>query len=271
MPGLSPLGFLILALAASLVGLSKTALPGAGTIAVAAFAAVLPARQSTGALLVLLILGDLFAVRTYHAHADWAVLRRLVPTVLAGVLVGTYFLAAADDHAVRRVIGAILLVLVALTLVRRAAARGGRDPTRPAAAGAAAGDVAPRADRAAGPRWRGWLGTSSYGVLAGFTTMVANAGGPVLSMYFLASRFSITRFLGTAAWFFFAVNLAKTPFSVSLGLIGVESLRLDLLLAPAVVVGAMIGRRLARRFNQTLFDRLILALTIVSATYLLVQ
>jgi len=260
MPGLSPLGFSILALAASLVGLSKTALPGAGTIAVAAFAAVLPARQSTGALLVLLILGDLFAVRTYHAHADWAVLRRLVPTVLAGVLVGTYFLAAADDHAVRRVIGAILLVLVALTLVRRAAARGGRDPTRPAAAGAAAG-----------PRWRGWLGTSSYGVLAGFTTMVANAGGPVLSMYFLASRFSITRFLGTAAWFFFAVNLAKTPFSVSLGLIGVESLRLDLLLAPAVVVGAMIGRRLARRFNQTLFDRLILALTIVSATYLLVQ
>ena len=131
--------------------------------------------------------------------------------------------------------------------------------------------MAPRADRAAGPRWRGWLGTSSYGVLAGFTTMVANAGGPVLSMYFLASRFSITRFLGTAAWFFFAVNVAKAPFSVSLGLIGVESLRLDLLLAPAVVVGAMIGRRLARRFNQTLFDRLVLALTIVSATYLLVQ
>ena len=198
MPGLSPLGFSILALAASLVGLSKTALPGAGTITVAVFAAVLPARQSTGALLVLLILGDLFAVRTYHAHADWAVLRRLVPTVLAGVLVGTFFLAAADDNAVRRVIGAILLVLVALTLVRRAAARGGRDPSRLDAAGSAAGDVAPPADRAAGRRWRGRFGTGGYGVLAGFTTMVANAGGPVMSMYFLASRFSISRFLGTA-------------------------------------------------------------------------
>ena len=179
-----------------------------------ALAAVLPARESTGALLVLLILGDLFAVWTYHAHADWAVLRRLVPTVLAGVLVGTFFLAVADDGTVRRVIGVtllVLVVLVVLTLVRRAAARGSRDPSRLDAAGSAAGDVAPPADRAAGRRWRGRFGTGGYGVLAGFTTMVANAGGPVMSMYFLASRFSISRFLGTAAWFFFAVNLAKNP------------------------------------------------------------
>jgi uncharacterized membrane protein YfcA len=267
----SLLDFSLLALAASLVGLSKTAMPGAGTIAVAVFAAVLPAKESTGALLILLILGDLFAVWTYHAHADWATLRRLVPTVLAGVLVGTFFLAAADDGTVRRVIGVILLVLVAVTLVRRSAAMRGRNRSGlDAAGGTAATDLAGRADHAPGRRWRR-LATGSYGVLAGFTTMVANAGGPVMSMYFLATRFSINRFLGTAAWFFFVVNLAKTPFSVSLGLISLPSLRLDLLLAPAVVVGALVGRRLARRINQKLFDRLVLALTIVSATYLLVR
>ena len=71
--------------------------------------------------------------------------------------------------------------------------------------------------------------------------MVANAGGPVMSMYFLAARFPINRFLGTAAWFFFVVNVAKTPFSVSLGLISLDSLRLDLLLAPAVIFGALAG------------------------------
>jgi Sulfite exporter TauE/SafE. len=92
-----------------------------------------------------------------------------------------------------------------------------------------------------------------------------------MSMYFLAARFPINRFLGTAAWFFFVVNVAKTPFSVSLGLISLDSLRLDLLLAPAVIVGALVGRRLARQMNQRLFDRLVLTLTIVSATYLLVQ
>jgi len=267
----------LLALAASLVGLSKTAMPGAGTIAVAIFAAVLPAKQSTGALLVLLILGDLFAVWTYHVHADWPTLRRLVPTVLAGVLFGTFFLAVADDVTVRRVIGVILLALVAVTLARRATAtkrlsRSGLE----AAPETATTDLNGNTDHPEDTdnptaRRRRLLATGSYGVLAGVTTMVANAGGPVMSMYFLATRYSMRRFLGTAAWFFLVVNLAKTPFSVSLGLISLASLRLDLLLAPAVVIGALVGRRVARRINQKLFDRLVLALTTLSAAYLLVS
>lgn len=261
MSHLSALDLSLLALGACLVGLSKTALPGAGTLSVGLFAAVLPARQSTGALLVLLILGDLFAVWTYHAHADWAALRRLVPAVLVGVLVGTLFLATAGDGTVRRVIGAILLALIAVTLVQRGAAARRRSQS----------DDAPvaRSAQANGRTSRG-LASTGYGVLAGFTTMVANAGGPVVSMYFLSARFSVTRFLGTAAWFFFAVNVAKTPFSVSLGLIDLASLRLDLLLAPAVVVGAFAGRRLARRIDQMLFDRLVIVLTVVSAGYLLI-
>jgi hypothetical protein len=267
----SLLDFSLLALAASLVGLSKTAMPGAGTIAVAVFAAVLPAKESTGALLVLLILGDLFAVWTYHVHADWVTLRRLVPTVLAGVLFGTFFLAAADDGTVRRVIGVILLGLVALTFVRRAAVTRAANRSRPEATRrTVATDSAGHTDH---PTRRGQrrLVTGCYGVLAGITTMVANAGGPVMSIYFLSTRYSMNRFLGTAAWFFLVVNLVKTPFSVSLGLISLTSLRLDLLLAPAVVIGALVGRRVARRINQKLFDRLVLALTTISATYLLVS
>jgi uncharacterized membrane protein YfcA len=267
---LSLLDFSLLAVAASLVGLSKTAMPGAGTIAVALFAAVLPAKESTGALLALLILGDLFAVWTYHAHADWPTLRRLVPPVLAGVLFGSVFLAAADDGTVRRVIGAILLGLVALTLVRRAAAaKGPSQPGVDTSRGVVKTGRAGPEDHPAESRQHR-LATGGYGILAGVTTMVANAGGPVMSMYFLSTRYSMSRFLGTAAWFFLVVNLAKTPFSVSLGLISPASLRLDLILAPAVVIGALVGRRVARRIDQLLFDRLVLILTTVSATYLLV-
>jgi uncharacterized membrane protein YfcA len=256
---LSPLDVSLLALAACLVGLSKTALPGAGTLSVAVFAAVLPARESTGTLLMLLVVGDLFAVRMYHAHADFPTLRRMVPTVLVGVGAGAAFLALAGDTTVRRVIAVILLVLVAVTLARRrAAAR--RAP-------AAAGAVPP----AAGSGSRRRIETGVYGTLAGFTTMVANAGGPVMSMYLLAARFPVQQFLGTAAWFFLAVNLAKTPFSVGLGLISLRSLTLDLLLAPAVVVGALVGRRVARRIDQAVFERLVLTLTVVSAGYLLLQ
>lgn len=265
----------VLAVGALLVGLAKTAVPGAGTISVALFAAVLPAKASTGALLVLLMVGDLFALYAYRAHADLAALRRLVPTVLLGVVAGTAFLHLAGDGVVRRVIGVILLLLLAVTLWRRA--REGRPggAARTDGAGRTGTDGEPRAADATGPAPRAGraargLRSGVYGVLAGFTTMVANAGGPVMSMYFLASRFPMRTFLGTAAWFFFAVNLAKTPFSVSLGLITGESLVLDALLAPAVVVGALLGRRLVRHMNQTLFDRLVVLLTAGSAMYLLV-
>ncbi|PFG38785.1 hypothetical protein ATJ97_1272 [Georgenia soli] len=256
MPELSALAWSLLVAGALLVGLSKTAVPGAATISVALFAAVLPARASTGALLVLLMVGDLFAVWSYRAHADLATLRRLVPTVLLGVLAGTAFLAVAGDDGVRRTIGVILLGLLALTVARRARSRRARRT----------GEGSPRP---AGGGLRRRITTGTYGVLGGFTTMVANAGGPVMALYFLASSYSINRFLGTAAWFFFAVNLAKTPFSVSLGLITADSLRLDLLLLPAVVLGALVGRPLARRLDQQLFERLVMALTVVSALYLL--
>ncbi len=232
--------------AAVIVGLSKTAVPGAGTVAVAIFAAVLPAKQSTGALLLLLIVADAFAVVTYRRHTNWRALLRLAPAVVAGIVLGVAFLAVADDAWVKRVIGVILLAVIAITLFRRRF-------------GAPVADDRPHRVAAA-----------TYGTLGGFTTMVANAAGPVMSMYFLASRFPVKEFLGTAAWFFAIVNIAKVPFSVGLGLITPPGLLLDLVLVPAVVGGAIIGRWLAGRLDQTLFERLVIVFTLVGAVYLLV-
>lgn len=245
MPDLAWWAWLLLAVAAVTVGVSKTAVPGANTVAVAIFAAILPAKQSTGALLVLLIVADIFAVTAYRRHANWRVLLRLAPAVIVGLLLGVLFLAVADDEWVRKVIGVILLAVIAITLVRR---RMGRS-----VAGTGSHRVA----------------AASYGTLGGFTTMVANAGGPVMSMYFLASRFSVNEFLGTAAWFFALVNLTKVPFSVGLGLITVPGLLLDLVLVPAVVGGALFGLWFARRLDQALFERLVVIFTVVGAGYLL--
>ncbi|WNM27438.1 sulfite exporter TauE/SafE family protein [Demequina capsici] len=241
LPELSAAAWVLLVAAAAVVGVSKTALPGASTLSVAAFAAVLPARQSTGALLALLVVGDVFALWSYHRHADWKALVRLAPAVLAGVLLGVGFLALADDSEVRRVIGVTLLVLIAFTLWRRRRASEGPPPG----------------------------GRVLYGTLGGFTTMVANAGGPVMSMYFLAARFPVKTFLGTAAWFFATVNIVKLPFSISLGLLTPAGALLDLVLVPAVLVGALAGRRLADRFDQAAFERVVVVLTVVGAVYLL--
>ncbi|MDW6063792.1 sulfite exporter TauE/SafE family protein [Streptomyces sp. FXJ1.4098] len=255
--------FVALAGAATLVGFSKTAVSGANTVSLAVFAAVLPARESTGVLLPLLIVGDVFAVYTYRRHADWATLVRLFPAVAAGVVAGTVFMLWADDAAVRTSIGAILLLMAAVTVWRRRAAgkadEGGKAHE--------AGMVEKAGERQGSAR----LKAGSYGVLGGFTTMVANAGGPVMSMYLLSAGFRKLGFLGTSAWFFLIVNVAKVPFSVGLGLIDGHSLLLDAALALFVIPGAFLGKAVVDRINQRLFERLVIAATVVGGAQLLLR
>lgn len=246
LPDLSVLAWAALVVGAAVIGLSKAALPGAATLAVALFAAVLPAKQSTGTILLLLIVGDVFALWAYRRHADLRTLLRLAPAVIVGLVGGAVFLAFASDAWVRRMIAVILLAVVAVTLIRRAITPV-QEPARHAHRVAAA----------------------VYGSLGGFTTMVANAAGPVMSMYFLAGRFPVKAFLGTTAWFFAVVNVTKLPFSIGLGLITLPGVAVDLVLIPVVVGAAFFGRWIAGRISQKLFDRLVIALTVVGAVYLL--
>jgi uncharacterized membrane protein YfcA len=249
---ISPWGFVALAAAALLVGFSKTAVSGANTVSLAIFAAVLPARASTGVLLPILLVGDVLAVLTYRRHAHWPTLWRLFPAVVAGVVFGTLFLLWADDGVVRTSIGAILLFMAAVTVWRKRAAERPDDPDA----------VVTRAGR---------VKARSYGVLGGFTTMVANAGGPVMSMYLLSAGFRKLGFLGTSAFFFLIVNLTKVPFSVGLGLIDGHSLLLDATLAVFVVPGAFLGKWAVPHINQRLFEQLVIAATVVGGLQLLLR
>ncbi|MBA2945667.1 sulfite exporter TauE/SafE family protein [Streptomyces himalayensis] len=249
---ITPWEFAALAAAAALVGFSKTAVSGANTVSLAIFAAVLPARGSTGVLLPLLMVGDVLAVLTYRRHAHWPTLWRLFPAVIAGVLAGTVFLMWAGDGAVRTSIGAILLLMAAVTVWRRRRAT----------------EEAPDEQ---GRRQAGRVKARSYGVLGGFTTMVANAGGPVMSMYLLSAGFRKLSFLGTSAWFFLIVNASKVPFSVGLGLIDGHTLLLDAALALFVIPGAYLGKIIADRINQRLFEQLVIAATVVGGVQLLLR
>lgn len=76
-----------------MVGVGKTAIGGVVTLSVVAFASVLPTRESTGALLVLLLVGDAIAVWTYRRDADLPLITRLIAPVLIGVFLGAAFLA----------------------------------------------------------------------------------------------------------------------------------------------------------------------------------
>ncbi|MEU9748979.1 sulfite exporter TauE/SafE family protein [Streptomyces niveus] len=244
--------FVALAAAAALVGFSKTAVSGANTVSLAVFAAVLPARESTGVLLPILIVGDTIAVLTYRRHAHWPTLWRLFPAVAGGVVVGTVFMVWADDGAVRVSIGSILLLMAGVTIWRRRHPPEEDDPPETASL-------------------KGRVKARSYGVLGGFTTMVANAGGPVMSLYLLSAGFRKLGFLGTSAWFFLIVNTAKVPFSVGLGLIDLDSLLLDALLVLFVLPGAVLGKLCVDRIDQRVFERLVIGATVLGGLQLLLR
>ena len=239
-------GWLLLCVGAILVGFSKTAIGGFAMVSVAMFAAVLPARESTAALLLLLLVGDVVAVRIYRQHAQWSTLLRLAPAVAVGVVAGAIFLFYADNDQVRRTIGVIILALVAVHVWRRWHTR--------------------KVDQVAAPHR---ITTYAAGATAGYTSMVANAGGAVMSVYLLGARLSVLEFLGTSAWFFFAVNLFKLPFTVALGLISAETLWLLILMAPLVLVGTYIGRRVIDHINRDQFEAIVLILTTLGAINLL--
>lgn len=242
-------------MAAFLVGLAKTAIGGLGTISVALYAAVIPTRESTAALLLTLIVGDLVAVFAYRRACDWLLIRHLLPGVLPGLLLGTAVLAVVDDVILRRGIGALLLGLLLLQLWLRH------------------GDRERDGDGPTGQPPEQWghparLGT---GVGAGFVTMVANAAGAVMTLYLLGQRVDKLRFLGTSAWFFLCINLAKLPFSISLGLIHGSMLSATLLLSPLVVAGGVLGMRLVRQLQQRTFEVAVLVASAISAGALLIR
>lgn len=249
---LTALDWAALALAAAFVGFAKTAIGGVASIAVAIFAFVLPARESTGAVLALLLVGDVIAVSLYRRHADRALLARLLPSVVPGLVLGALFVAWADQEDMQRGIGLVLVLMVLLQVWSRRRAGG------PAAAASTLTGWARRAAPLA------------VGVVAGFATMTANAAGPVTTLYLLLAGLPVLGLLGTAAWFFLLVNLAKVPFSIGLDLMDGPILLMDLMLVPALLVGAALGSRVARRIDRRRFEDVTVVLTVVAASALLI-
>lgn len=230
--------------AALLVGMAKNGVPGLGILVVPLMALAFPTRTSVGTLLPMLITGDIIAILYYRRHAQWSKLWGLFPYVACGMALAWFVLKRIDDDHLRPLLGLLVLLLLLLELMR---------------------------DRL------GWthlphhpLFAAGTGASAGFATTVGNAAGPIMSLYLISRGLPKQQFVGTAAWFFFIVNVSKVPLYGGLGMITRESLLFDLAMAPLVVAGALLGIRLLPVISQKVFNRLVLILSAVAAISLLV-
>lgn len=240
---LSFYNWLILALAGFFIGVSKTGIPGLGMLSITITALVIPARLSTGVILPMLILGDIFAVAYYRRHAQWKILLRLMPWAAIGIIAGFFALGRMDDQQLRPIIGFIVLLILGLNEA----------------------DILDNWNIPA----RGWF-AAIIGLSAGFTTMIANAAGSIMIIYLLAMRLPKQEFIGTGAWYFFILNWFKVPFSASLGLINPDSLMLNFKVAPAIIAGSLSGVYLMKIIPQRVFELIIKVLTVIAAVKLVI-
>lgn len=234
----------LLAIAAALlVGLAKSGFGGVGMLIVILMAGVMSGheRESTGAVLPLLLCGDFFAARTFRRHVQWPVFLKMLPPAVLGIAIGYFWMRGLSNTGFKPLIGWIVLLLATLHLARRAMPGFFQNvPHSP---------------------WFVW----AMGIGAGITTMLANAAGAVVTLFFLAVGLPKLELVATGALFFLVINLLKVPFSLQLGFITPGSLTFNLTLVPFVALGIFGGRFLLHRINQRLFEGLLLALTILSA------
>ena len=243
-----PLLWFFAALGAFMVGVSKAGITGLSILSIALFNHVFSSsKQASGLVLPLLIFGDFVAVFSYRKHTQWHYLWRLFPWTAAGVVLGYFTLGRISDHTARILIGWIIVSLAGLSLWRRYVS-------------------APAEEKAASFHWS--VG-AAIGMTAGFITLIANAAGPLMAIYLVAMRLPKMEYVGTAAVFFMLLNLFKVPFMVDLGLITTQSFSFNLLLAPAVLLGALAGRWLLKHVNQNLFEQLVLLLSAIGGILLI--
>jgi len=237
--------WLLLALAAFGIGVTKSGFSGVSLVHVLIFAYVFGAKASTGIVLPMLIAGDTIAMLMFGQHADWSYVRRMLPPAIVGVLGAWLLMDVMSEVYYRPTIGCIILGLAVLQILRMFREQWFIHVPH--------------------SRWFAW----TMGILVGVTTMLANAAGPVFGLFLLAIGLPKKEFVGTAAWFFLLLNVIKIPFSWNLGLIRSDTLALNLLLLPGIYLGLVAGTAVAKRIRQRDFEAAIIVLAALAGMNLL--
>lgn len=193
-------------------------------------AMVVTVPEAAAILMPVLLLMDVMSVAAFRKEFDRQLLKFLVPFGLLGIALGAALFKLLNAHFVAALVGACTLLFLAQRLVF---------PPQP-------GSAPPR-------KWVGGLLT----VASGFTSFIAHAGGPPISMYVIPLKLPPLKYAATLACFFFVVNLSKWVPYAWLGLLDLRNMTTSLVLLPVAPFGVWLGVRLARRISQVLFYRLL--------------
>lgn len=242
----SILQWVLFAICAMLVGMSKVGVPGVSMLVVPTLAMIFGGKASTGVLLPMLMMADIFGVSYYHRHAEWKYLWKMLPWAFIGVAIALWVGEVVNDIWFKNIIAILVFLCIGLMLWK---------------------------DRQKGRNLfpDTWWFAAFMGVLGGFATMIGNVAGPIFAIYLLAMHLPKNSFIGTSAWFFLILNFSKFPLHIFVWkTISWETLTLDLLLLPGIALGAFLGIKLVKRISDNLYRTAVIVVTALSAFLLLI-
>ena len=217
-----------------ITGISKGGFGGLALLAVPLMALVISPVQAAGIMLPILIVMDWVGVWTYRHHWDRRLLLLILPGAVLGIAAGGLLAGFVNDSIVRLCVGMIAILFPVYAVLKP---RGG--------------DVFIAGNRP--------LGVIA-GIVSGFTSFVAHAGGPPFQAYAIPQNLDKQIYAGTAVMFFFVVNFVKVLPYAMLGQFDQSNLTTSLILIPIAPFGVLFGAWLIKRIDQTLFYRILYAL-----------
>jgi uncharacterized membrane protein YfcA len=238
---LSVIDWVLIVFCAMLIGMSKTGVPGVSMIVVPTLAIIFGGKQSTGILLPILIMADVFAVIYYHRHAQWTHLLRALPWAIAGLFLALWIGNQVNDVQFKRIIAITVFVSIALMIWKDYGYKKEFTPDH-------------------------WGFAAFLGIIGGFATMIGNVAGPIFAIYLLAMHLDKKSYIGTTAWFFFIINLSKFPLQALVWKnITIETLTIDLIVLPAIAIGAWFGIYAVKRIPEKAYKWFVIVITVLSA------
>jgi uncharacterized membrane protein YfcA len=238
--------WVILSLTALCIGMSKTGVQGMMLLVVPYMAMAFGAKESTGVILPMLCMADIIAVAYYKRIADWKTVVKLLPTAIVGFFLAIFVDKLVPANEFRQLMGWTLALALGVMIWSEVFGKENR--------------------------WmKKWWYSAIFGLLGGFTTMIGNAAGPVLSVYLLSMRKDKMEYIGINAWFFLIVNLLKIPLQIfAWDNISWHSFSLNLLMLPVIGIGAWLGIRIVKLFPEKAFRRFIQIVTIISVVMMMI-
>jgi uncharacterized protein len=242
---LNALEWSVIMICGMLIGMSKVGVPGVSMIVVPALAFIFGAKQSTGVLLPILMMADIFGVAYYRRHANWSHLIKVLPWAVVGLLIALWVGEIVNDKQFKNLIAILVFLSIGLMIWQ---------------------------DKRKGTNFfpDKWWFAAAMGILGGFATMIGNVAGPVFAIYLLAMHLPKNSFIGTGAWFFMIINFSKFPLQLFVwNNIRTESLAIDLVTLPAIALGAFMGFKMVKIIPENTYRGFVIVITVISAFLLL--